>query len=130
LSLLVGKQATARDKSEAIKILQEAFPKMNPGFWSVLMSVISEDGWSGKRLSYAVSRIIRTHTYQSITIADFVGIDKIAQFVSQREAQSNPKAYVMLDNGCYIRIEDYYECPEAFNIRDNQRWKINPNSKQ
>lgn len=48
---------------------------MSSEFFSILAERIGKTGMSGKRLEYALNRVLDTFTYKRLTIADILGID-------------------------------------------------------
>jgi hypothetical protein len=47
---------------------------MSSEFFSILAERIGKTGMSGKRLEYALNRVLDTFTYKRLTIADILGM--------------------------------------------------------
>jgi hypothetical protein len=59
-----------------VKRMQDAFPALPKGFYSILGEMIREDGFSDSRLEDAVKHTIRNCTYPTPTLAQVLSFDK------------------------------------------------------
>lgn len=59
--------------------LATAFPKMEQGFFDILAERIVKRGLSKGRLQYAIDYVLDNFTYQRMTIADVMSIDRRVQ---------------------------------------------------
>lgn len=71
--------APAEDIVVASMKLATAFPKMEQGFFDLLAERIVKRGISKGRLQYAVDYVLDNFTYQRMTIADVMSIDRKVQ---------------------------------------------------
>lgn len=73
--MLSGDAASNEEIAVAVYRLKTCFPEMKEKFFKILSERISKSGMSGKRLEYAVNKVIDTFTYKMLTIADIMSID-------------------------------------------------------
>ena len=75
VSVLAGPPASAAHIATVVHKLSVCFPDMSSEFFSILAERIEKAGMSGKRLEYALNRVLDAFTYKRLTIADILGID-------------------------------------------------------
>lgn len=85
LSIFEGKPAELAQIATCIEKLSAVFPQMSADFFNILTERIVKRGLSASRLEYAVEQVIDNYTYQRMTIADIMSIDKTVQIMSYGE---------------------------------------------
>lgn len=75
----------AEDIVVATMKLSTAFPQMSDDFFNLLAERIVKRGLSKERLQYAIDHVLDNYTYQRMTIADIMSIDKTVQIMSYGE---------------------------------------------
>lgn len=85
LSIFNGSPAPAEDIVVATMKLSTAFPQMSEDFFNLLAERIVKRGLSKERLNYAIDHVLDNYTYQRMTIADIMSIDKRFQILSFSE---------------------------------------------
>lgn len=73
--MLLGDAASNEEIAVAVYRLKTCFPVMKEEFFKILSERISKSKMSGKRLEYAVNKVLDTFTYKTLTIADILSID-------------------------------------------------------
>lgn len=85
VSIFDGKPAEIPQIAACVKKLSTVFPQMPAAFFNILTERIVKRGLSASRLEYAVEQVIDNYTYQRMTIADIMSIDKRFQILSFSE---------------------------------------------
>ena len=68
-----------------LKKLKEAFPRMAPSFFNLLAERIVANGFTDRRLTDAVNKIIDGFQYKELNVSDIVGFDRKAKMYTYPE---------------------------------------------
>jgi len=71
-----GAKATQEQIIRNIAKLEMAFPKMERGFFKILLDRIDANSFSNKRLENAVNYVIDRFQYKELNVADIISWDK------------------------------------------------------
>jgi hypothetical protein len=78
-------ELTSKCITECIAKVKLAYPRLQPGFFDLLIEDIKELGFTDKRLIDAIKHVRRTCPYPEPTIANFLQFDKTLTLYNYRE---------------------------------------------
>ena len=78
-------QVTPETLALCILTIKKAFPKLPIEWYDIMSLMITEDGFTDKRLIDATKNLIRTCIYPEPTIANFINFDKIKKVYTNEE---------------------------------------------
>lgn len=71
--------ATIEEASGFTTTLAMLFPQMPTEFWGAAAKYLYKEGFSKERLDYITDYLVKHHSYPTLTIADILGVDKMAK---------------------------------------------------
>lgn len=123
LSVFNGSPAPAEDIVVATMKLSTAFPQMSEDFFNLLAERIVKRGLSKERLNYAIDHVLDNYTYQRMTIADIISLDKKVDVMSYNEMLNDAsKRQATTNDYCPIHLGDE---PKPFWIRKTDKTRFN-----
>lgn len=94
-----------------VALIKKAFPKLSASWYSVLETMIDEEGFTDDRFKDAVLNLIKTCPYPEPTIANILGFNKEVPVFTRHELQKiHGAAYY--PGAKYDPIASEYECVE------------------
>ncbi|MDR1373160.1 MAG: hypothetical protein LBJ17_08635, partial [Dysgonamonadaceae bacterium] len=85
ISVFTDRPATNEEIEIWIAKLHFAFPKMEPGFWSVLSERIHATNFTVERLKEAVNNVLDNFHYKELTVSDIIGYDRRERLYTYKE---------------------------------------------
>lgn len=85
LSIFYADKATPNHIATSVMKLAKAFPNMSVDFFNLLAERIDKRGISADRLEYAIDHVLDNFTYQRLTIADIMSLDRKVEIMTYSE---------------------------------------------
>jgi len=119
LSVYTG-NITPENTAKQVAKVKAAFPQIKPEFFSVLIDMMKENGFSDQRMIDSINNVIKTCQYPVPTMANFLSYDMKVKLYSYNEVcDMVTKSEAVFDDFCIVKVSG-----TPFRIRKTDKIKF------